>query len=295
LREGVAVNDFMHPERIVLGFEKTQSSKLKVQSHNLKLKTLLDLYGSFSCPKVVTDWETAEMVKYAANAFLATKISFINEIANVCDKVRADVNKVAEGMGYDKRIGQKFLQAGIGYGGSCFPKDVRALHHISLHQDYNFKLLKAVIEVNNQQRLIAIKKIKQALGGQLKNRLIAVLGLTFKPETDDTRESVGIFIIKELIKQGVVVKAYDPKASENARWDLAGVRNAQNVKIAKTALSAIINTDLVFLAAEWQEFLDLDWQEVKKAMRGDVVVDGRNALDSVKVREAGLRYVGFGV
>ena len=293
LREGKAVGDFMRPERIVLGIDKCQMSNVK---SNLNVKCqILDLYSSFSCPKLITNWETAEMIKYASNAYLAAKISFINEIANVCERVGANVKKVAEGMGLDSRIGQKFLHAGIGYGGSCFPKDVRALHNMSSNQNYSFKLLKAVIEVNNQQRLLALKKIKQALGGQIKNKLISMLGLAFKPETDDTRESAGIFIIKELLKKGANVRAYDPQARKNARRDLESEKNRQNFKISKDAMSAVKNADLIFLSAEWPEFLNLNWREIKKLIRGETVIDGRNALDRGKIEKAGLRYVGFGI
>ncbi|MFH1713461.1 MAG: UDP-glucose/GDP-mannose dehydrogenase family protein [Candidatus Jacksonbacteria bacterium] len=298
LREGMAVEDFMKPERIVLGIDYKQIPNSKIQDTNnnqISNSKIQTLYSSFSCPKIVTNWETAEMIKYASNAYLATKISFINEIANVCERVGANVKKVAQGMGLDSRIGQKFLQAGIGYGGSCFPKDVRALHNISSNQDYKFKLLKAVIEVNNQQRFLALKKIKQALGNQIKNKLIGVLGLAFKPETDDTRESAGIFIIKELLKQGAIVQAYDPEAAKNARRDLHSVKNRQNFKISKDAMSAVKNCDLVFLAADWPEFLSLDWLEVKKNMQGNTVVDGRNVFNRVKIEKAGLRYDGFGV
>ena len=293
LREGKAVGDFMRTERIVLGIDKCQMSNVK---SNLNVKCqILDLYSSFSCPKLITNWETAEMIKYASNAYLAAKISFINEIANVCERVGANVKKVAEGMGLDSRIGQKFLHAGIGYGGSCFPKDVRALHNMSSNQNYSFKLLKAVIEVNNQQRLLALKKIKQALGGQIKNKLISMLGLAFKPETDDTRESAGIFIIKELLKKGANVRAYDPQARKNARRDLESEKNRQNFKISKDAMSAVKNADLIFLSAEWPEFLNLNWREIKKLIRGETVIDGRNALDRGKIEKAGLRYVGFGI
>ncbi|MFH1744686.1 MAG: UDP binding domain-containing protein, partial [bacterium] len=176
-----------------------------------------------------------------------------------------------------------------------FPKDVRALHNISSNQDYKFKLLKAVIEVNNQQRFLALKKIKQALGNQIKNKLIGVLGLAFKPNTDDTRESASIFIIKELLKKGAYVQAFDPQATKNAQSDLRSVKNRQNFKISKDAMSAVKNCDLVFLATDWPEFLSLDWTEVKELMKGNIVIDGRNVLDRGKIEKAGLKYEGFGV
>ena len=288
LREGKAIADFMQPDRIVLG-KSAESDEGVV--YGVK-ETLLKLYKPFECPKIITNWETAEMIKYASNAFLATKISFINEIANVCEKVGADVVSVAEGMGYDKRIGSQFLKAGIGYGGSCFPKDVRALTNISINQNYNFKLLKAVIEVNNQQRSQAVVKIATALQKPYKNKIVAVLGLAFKPHTDDVRESAGIFVIKELAKRGIKVKTYDPAGTYNAKRELKGT---VGVTFTKDVFSALQGVDAVFLATEWDEFLSLDWGEVKSLMRGNTVIDGRNALNKEKVRATGLRYAGFGV
>ncbi|HBH46127.1 MAG TPA: UDP-glucose 6-dehydrogenase [Candidatus Jacksonbacteria bacterium] len=283
LREGKAVADFTRPDRIVLGFKDKSEPAVKI---------LLNLYRSYRCPKLVTNWETAEMIKYAANAFLATKISFINEIANTCERVGADVQTVATGIGYDPRIGRQFLRPGIGYGGSCFPKDVRALQWLSLKKRYHFKLLRAVIEVNSQQRQLAVQKITQALGGSLSGRRIAVLGLAFKPETDDIRESAAIEIIKNLLASGARVKAYDPVAAKNSRQALKG---KLNFSIAKSAMSAVTGAGLMFLATEWPEFLALDWAQVKKAMKGTWVVDGRNVLPRPELERQGLHYVGFGV
>ncbi|OGY72763.1 MAG: hypothetical protein A3H61_02315, partial [Candidatus Jacksonbacteria bacterium RIFCSPLOWO2_02_FULL_44_20] len=213
LREGKAVSDFFNPDRIVLGFEDQSEKSAGAR------KQLTALYEKFDCPKIITNWETAELIKYASNAYLATKISFINEIAALSERVRADVKTIAKGMGFDPRIGKEFLRAGIGYGGSCFPKDVRALQSLSRGKRYSFKLLKSVIDVNNQQRKIAVEKIMSAFS---KNRVkrAAILGATFKPDTDDVRESASIAIIKELHIRGVNVRVFDPQGSLNARREL---------------------------------------------------------------------------
>jgi len=296
LREGRAVADFMHPQRIVLGFKKVNNQIVDVAEKAKNLtpaqNLVFDLYSSFNCPKIITNWQTAEMIKYASNSFLACKISFINEIAALCDQVNANVIEVAQGIGLDSRIGPKFLQAGIGYGGSCFPKDVKALHSIALDKKYHFKLLKSVIEVNNQQREQAIVKIKESLAAPLKKRTVAILGLAFKPETDDIRESASIFIIKRLLKLGIKVKAYDPEANKNARKEL---KNKINLRICQTVDQVFKNVDLVFLATKWQEFLNLDWQKVANLIKGKAIIDGRNALDKNKIQAAGLEYIGFGV
>ncbi len=284
LREGKAVEDFMKPDRIVVGVENPKSA------HSRAKDALLSLYSSFNAPKVITGWESAELIKYASNAFLATKISFINEISAVCERVGADVREVAEGMGYDPRIGREFLRAGIGYGGSCFPKDVRALHHLSSGKQYHFKLLKSVIDVNNQQRETAVEKIMKALPNGKRKR-VAVLGLTFKPHTDDVRESASIAIIKELHSRGVLVSGYDPKGERNARLELKCLKRA---RIVLDVWGAVRGADVVFLATEWKEFLLLDWKKVKAVMRGNAVVDGRNVLDSAKLIRLGFRYEGFG-
>lgn len=285
LREGKAVSDFFNPDRIVLGFEDQSEKSAGAR------KQLTALYEKFDCPKIITNWETAELIKYASNAYLATKISFINEIAALSERVRADVKTIAKGMGFDPRIGKEFLRAGIGYGGSCFPKDVRALQSLSRGKRYSFKLLKSVIDVNNQQRKIAVEKIMSAFS---KNRVkrAAILGATFKPDTDDVRESASIAIIKELHIRGVNVRVFDPQGSLNARRELKRFPRALVVGSVEDAVRGV---DVVFLATEWKEFLRLDWKKMKVLMRGDIIIDGRNVLDQRELTRLGFRYEGFGV
>jgi UDPglucose 6-dehydrogenase len=227
------------------------------------------------------------MVKLASNAFLATKISFINEIANVCEETGADVREVALGMGLDDRIGPKFLQAGVGFGGSCFPKDVNALKQLAGNSGYHFQLLNAVIEVNELQKRRVIGKLEKHLGS-LVGKHIALLGLAFKPDTDDMREATSLVLSARLQAAGAAVSAFDPIAEEEARKLIQGVRFAED------ALDAVEGADAVVLVTEWQEFRDLDWAQVAAAMRGKVVIDGRNALDAAAVRAAGLVYEGVG-
>ena len=287
LREGKAVHDFMHPDRIVFGIERLAVAALKKRV----TQGLLSLYTPFKAPRVITDWETAELIKYASNAFLATKVSFINEIANVCDAVGADVSFVAQGMGYDKRIGPQFLKAGVGYGGSCFPKDVHALHYFALSKEYHFKLLKAVIEVNAQQRENGLKHILTHLPRPFSRACVGVLGLTFKPDTDDTRESASIFIIQKLMMRGVHIRAYDQKGSDNAQKELAA---SPCITLCKNPYEAAAGADVLFLATEWKEFLSLDWKRISVAMRGKTIIDGRNALPKEDLKRLGFTYVGFG-
>ena len=239
LREGSAVFDFMNPERIVVGTDSLRSKEM-----------IKDLYEPFCCPVVNTKIETAEMIKYASNAFLATKISFINEIANVCERVGANVDEVAYAMGLDSRIGNKFLDAGIGYGGSCFPKDVRALHNIALDNNYKFKLLRAVVKVNNDQRLSLVEKTEKLLGN-LKNKKICVWGLSFKPNTDDTRDSAAIDIIKLFEKKGGKVNAYDPK-TDNGK--LQRDNKFKTVSFCSDQYDALKNCQVLIIATEWDEF-----------------------------------------
>ena len=236
---------------------------------------------------VRTDVASAEMVKLASNAFLATKISFINEIANVCEETGADVVEVARGMGLDERIGPKFLQAGIGFGGSCFPKDVDALKQLAGNSGYHFQLLNAVIEVNELQKRRVIGKLHKYLGG-LVGKHVALLGLAFKPNTDDMREASSLVLAARLNADGANVSAYDPVAEGQARTLIGGVR------FADSPLQALRDADAVVLVTEWPQCTDLDWSEVAEAMRGRVVIDGRNALDRDAVRGAGLLYEGIG-
>jgi UDPglucose 6-dehydrogenase len=237
---------------------------------------------------LVCDVKSAELIKYASNSFLATKISFINEMAQIAERVEADVTKVAEGMGLDDRIGPKFLNAGLGYGGSCFPKDVASLLSFSNHTGYEFGILRAATFVNRGQYKRFVGKISSKLGG-LKGKKIAVLGLAFKPNSDDMRKAVSIEIIRTLLKEGAMVSAYDPVAIENAKRVFG-----KQLEFAKDGYEVLKEADCLALVTEWPEFADLDWKKVKKLMRGNLVADGRNLYDPVGIREAGFDYVGMG-
>jgi UDPglucose 6-dehydrogenase len=285
LKEGSAVRDFMKPDRVVVGDDSRWAGEATVELY----RPLLDAaYGGQGTGELVrTDVASAEMVKLASNAFLATKISFINEIANVCEQTGADVVEVARGMGLDERIGPKFLQAGIGYGGSCFPKDVDALKQLAGNSGYHFQLLTAVIEVNELQKRRVIGKLHKHLGGLVGKR-VALLGLAFKPNTDDMREASSLVLAARLNADGATVAAYDPVAEEQARGLVSGL------ELADSALEAVADADAVVLVTEWPECVDLDWGRVALAMRGDVVIDGRNALDAEAIRAAGLTYEGIG-
>jgi UDPglucose 6-dehydrogenase len=276
LKEGSAVKDFLHPDRVVIGDVGDWAGD-----------AVAELYAPLDAPLVRTDIASAEMVKLASNAFLATKISFINEIANVCEETGADVVEVARGMGLDDRIGPKFLQAGIGFGGSCFPKDVDALKQLAGNSGYHFQLLTAVIEVNELQKRRVIGKLHKHLGGLVGKR-IALFGLAFKPNTDDMREASSLVLSARLNADGADVTAYDPVAEEQARALVSGI------SFAESPLDAAHGADAVVLVTEWPEFLALDWHEVASTMSGNLVVDGRNALDQAVVRAAGLAYEGVG-
>jgi UDPglucose 6-dehydrogenase len=276
LKEGSAVKDFMHPDRVVIGDNGDWAGD-----------AVIDLYAPLRAPLVRTDIASAEMVKLASNAFLATKISFINEIANVCEETGSDVVEVARGMGLDDRIGPKFLQAGIGFGGSCFPKDVDALKQLAGNSGYHFQLLTAVIEVNELQKRRVVGKLHKHLGGLVGKR-VALLGLAFKPETDDMREASSLVLAARLNADGATVAAYDPVAEEQARKLVGGI------SFADSPLDAAAGADAVVLVTEWSEFMNLDWQLMAEAMGGSLVIDGRNALDPAAVRAAGLVYEGIG-
>jgi UDPglucose 6-dehydrogenase len=276
LKEGSAVQDFLHPDRVVVGDEGDWAGE-----------AVVELYAPLQAPLVRTDIASAEMVKLASNAFLATKISFINEIANVCEETGADVVEVARGMGLDDRIGPKFLQAGIGFGGSCFPKDVDALKQLAGNSGYHFQLLTAVIEVNELQKRRVIGKLHKHLGGLVGKR-VALLGLAFKPNTDDMREASSLVLSARLNADGATVTACDPVAEEQAR------KLVSAISFADSPLDAVADADAVVLVTEWPEFIDLDWNAVAQAMRGTLVIDGRNALDAQAVRGAGLTYEGIG-
>jgi len=276
LKEGSAVKDFLNPDRVVIGDDRDWAGD-----------AVAELYAPLGSPIVRTDIKSAEMVKLASNAFLATKISFINEIANVCEETGADVVEVARGMGLDDRIGPKFLQAGIGFGGSCFPKDVSALKQLAGNSGYHFQLLNSVIEVNELQKRRVISKLQKHLG-ELVGKEIALLGLAFKPNTDDMREASSLVLSARLQAAGAQIRAYDPVAEEEARKLIAGV------EFCAGPLEAVDGADAVVLVTEWPEFGQLDLAEVGSRMRGRLVVDGRNFLDPDRVREAGLTYEGIG-
>jgi UDPglucose 6-dehydrogenase len=278
LKEGSAVNDFLHPDRIVIGSEENAIDAAD---------EVAKLYEPLRCSIVRTDVASAEMIKLASNAFLATKISFINEIANVCEEVGADVGEVASGMGLDPRIGRHFLNAGIGYGGSCFPKDVSALKQLAGNSGYHFQLLNAVIEVNELQKRRVVNKLKKHLGS-LVGKQIALLGLAFKPNTDDMREASSVVLAARLQGEGARVKAYDPVAEDRAHELITGA------EMCDSPLEVLAGVDAAVIVTEWSEFLDLDLKKARKAMANPLIVDGRNLLDPERVRDAGFVYEGIG-
>ena len=277
LREGSAIVDFMNPARIVLG------SLDKEAAHKVA-----DLHLSLRAPIVVTDLRTAEMIKYASNAFLATKISFINEIANICEALGADVKEVAAGMGYDPRIGRGFLDAGLGYGGSCFPKDVKALAYMATVQGKHPQLLQAVMEINKYQRRQILLKLREMLGGTLKGKTVGLLGLAFKPNTDDMREAPSVEIARAILSEGGIVKAYDPVAMEHAGHYAAGV------SMCSDAYEVATSADALVLVTEWNEFKQLDLSRLKSLMKSAIMVDGRNLYDPKIMHNAGFTYRGMG-
>jgi UDPglucose 6-dehydrogenase len=276
LKEGSALADFLKPDRVVVGDDGDWAGD-----------AVVEVYAPLEAPLVRTDVRSAEMIKLAANAFLATKISFINEIANVCEETGADVLEVARGMGLDHRIGGHFLKPGIGYGGSCFPKDVSALKQLAGNSGYHFQLLTSVIEVNELQKRRVIGKLQKHLGS-LVGRQVALLGLAFKPNTDDMREASSLVLAARLQADGASVRAYDPVAEDEARKLMVGI------EFADSALDALDGSDAVVIVTEWPEFSDLAWDQVAKRMRGRLVVDGRNCLEPDAVTGAGLSYEGIG-
>jgi UDPglucose 6-dehydrogenase len=277
LREGQAVHDFLHPDRIVIGSEDPESA-VRVS----------ELYRSVHAPVLVTDPASAEMIKYASNAFLATKISFINAIANVCEAVDADVREVAIGMGYDARIGFQFLHPGPGFGGSCFPKDVAALLHTARDAGYEFDLLDGVVEVNRGQHDRIVEKVRGAAGGSLAGAEVAVWGLTFKADTDDLRDSPSLVIARKLVEAGASVRGYDPVAGE-----AAGVLMPE-LDVRADPYEAASGADVVALLTEWEELRWLDFERVRSLMRRPAVVDARNLLDPSAMRRRGFEYTGVG-
>jgi UDPglucose 6-dehydrogenase len=277
LREGQAVHDFLHPDRIVIGCEDPESA-VRVS----------ELYRGVHAPVLVTDPASAEMIKYASNAFLATKVSFINAVANLCEAVDADVREVAIGMGYDARIGFQFLHPGPGFGGSCFPKDVAALLHTAREAGYDFELLEGVVGVNHGQHERIVDKIRAAAGRSLAGAEVGVWGLTFKADTDDLRDSPSLVVAAKLLAEGAVVRAYDPAAGEMAAAMMA------ELDVRPDPYEAAAGADVVALLTEWEEFRWLDFERVRSAMRRPAIVDARNLLDPAAMRRRGFEYSGIG-
>jgi UDPglucose 6-dehydrogenase len=281
LREGVAVEDFMKPDRVVIG---TRSEKAK--------KILNELFVPFvrqGNPIIFMDEKSAELTKYAANAFLATKITFMNEIAQLCERLGADVDMVRKGMGSDERIGRRFLFPGIGYGGSCFPKDVQALARSSAESDYTFRILDAVMSVNEEQKLHLIPKLKKYFNDDLKGKKIALWGLAFKPNTDDIREAPALYMIDELLANGATVTAYDPEAMKNVK-QIYGDR----INFAERQYDTLEDADALVIATEWSEFRTPDFAKMTALLKNKVIFDGRNLFDLAKMQELGYRYESVG-
>jgi len=276
LREGSAIHDFTHPDRLVFGSHDRTAAE-----------GVAHLFEKLETTILITDLYTAEMIKYASNAFLATRISFINEMARICERVDADVKVVAEGMGLDRRIGPLFLEAGIGYGGSCFPKDVKALARMAENNGLHPELLDAVMEINLDQRTLVIEKLREVLGG-LRNQEIGILGLAFKPNTDDIREAPALEVINSLLLKGARLRVYDPRAMPVAR------RQLNSVQYCDDAYAAARGADALLVVTDWEEFKALDLEQVKTLMRRPVIVDGRNIFDPSRMRELGFVYRGVG-
>ena len=277
LREGQGISDTLHPDRIVIGTDSKRAQDL-----------LIELHKSINTKYLLTNIETAEMIKYGSNAFLATKISFANAIAHLCELTNADGVKVLEGIGLDNRIGSSFLSPGAGYGGSCFPKDLKALIAIAKQYGYNFELLKSVEKINSSAILSILSKTKKLLAGDIKRKTIGILGLSFKPNTDDMRDAPSITVISKLQKDEGKVKAYDPICMDNARKIL------KNVEFCESAYSVAKGSDILIVMTEWNEFRQLDLQKIKSLMRKPIILDGRNIYDPKKVREIGFMYAGVG-
>ncbi len=289
LREGSAVFDTFNPDRIVLGSDSEKALGMMKDLYTpIVARKFAEDQSAAPVPVVTTDLSSAEMVKYASNAFLATKISFINEVANICDRVGADVTQVASGIGLDSRIGSKFLQAGIGWGGSCFPKDVSALVHTADDYGYEAELLKATINVNTRQRLLTVEKLQQVLK-ILKGKTVGLLGLTFKPDTDDMRDAPSLVMIESLNRLGAKVKAYDPIVSQS------GVSQGLSGVIVETDAERLADScDALVLVTDWAQFKTLDYGKMAGLMNAPVMIDGRNFLDQKSLEAAGFQYIGVG-
>ena len=277
LKEGSAVEDFLHPARIVIGVENKKAEKI-----------MRELYKPIKAPFIVTNIKTAEIIKHSCNSFLATKISFINAVANLCEKLGIDIEDVVRAMELDKRIGSAFLKAGIGYGGSCFPKDVDAFVHIAAQNEYNFDLLKIVQKINQQQKDSFVKKIKKALWN-LRDKKLGVLGLAFKPNTDDMRNAPSVEIINTLIKEGALIKAYDPVATNKAKEIFK-----EKISYCSNLYEAAKGSDTLIIFTEWEEFRKMDLERVKKLLKTKIIIDGRNIFNPSKMRNLGFKYICMG-
>lgn len=281
LREGVAVGDFMKPDRVIIGTTSERARKI-----------MNDLYAPFvrqGNPIIFMDEKSAELTKYAANSFLATKITFMNEIAQLCERLGADVDMIRRGLGTDERIGKRFLFPGIGYGGSCFPKDVKALEKSARQVNYDFKILNAVMQVNDNQKLHLIPAIKAYFKNNLKGKKIALWGLAFKPNTDDVREAPALYIIEELLKEGAAVSAYDPEAMNNVKGLLG-----DKISFHEMQYDALTNADILIIATEWSEFRTPDFEKIGSLLKNKVIFDGRNLFDLKQMEELGFLYVSIG-
>ena len=284
LKEGAAIADFMKPDRVVIGANSEVAFKIMKQLYSPFFKTH---------DRIITmDIRSAEMTKYAANAMLATKISFMNEIANICEKVGADANQVRIGIGSDKRIGYNFIYPGAGYGGSCFPKDVKALTKIAKENDYNAKLITAVEEVNDAQKLVIAQKIVKRFGENLNGFVFGIWGLAFKPDTDDMREAPAIYIIKELVKRGAHIKAYDPKAIPEAKDQY--LKDVKNISYVDSKYDALKESDALVLLTEWKEFRSPDFSRIKLLLKNPIIFDGRNQYNTNDLKEIGIKYYQIG-
>ena len=277
LREGAAISDFMRPDRVILGVESARAERM--------LRELYRPLNLIEAPILVTNLESAELIKYASNAFLATKISFINEISYLCELVEADVHAVAKGMGLDGRIGRKFLHSGPGYGGSCFPKDATALIRIAQEHGTSCRIVEAAVEVNAAQKARMVKKIRHALGGSEAGRTLAVLGLTFKPETDDMRDAPSLAILPHLVDKGAIIRAYDPKGMEEAKRLLP-----KDIIYCPELYETFAGADAVVLITEWNEFRNLDFERISQLMKGNIFIDLRNVYEPETMNERGFKY-----
>ena len=281
LREGFAVEDFMKPDRIVVGVESDRAKKAMEKLYKTFVRT-----GN---PIVFMDIKSAELTKYAANAFLATKITYMNEIANYCEKVGANVDDVRMGMGLDERIGKRFLFPGIGYGGSCFPKDVKALHKSGKDANHHFAILDSVIEVNEKQKTILFPKMEQHFDGNLKGKKIALWGLAFKPNTDDIREAPALYMIEKLLQAGASITAFDPEAIENVKAKLG-----HNISFASSMMDAVKDADALLICTEWHAFRNPDFEKLKRVLKGNVIFDGRNIYNPKEMDSLGFNYYSIG-